>query len=77
MLARHRHTSGSLSKAAFLSARNDVLGNVAIVAAGLVTAHYPSAWPDLAVGLAIAAVNAGAAREVWEAAREEHRTASP
>lgn len=77
MLARHRHTSGSLSKAAFLSARNDVLANVAIVAAGLVTVRYPSVWPDLVVGLAIAAINAGAAHEVWEAAREEHRSATP
>jgi Co/Zn/Cd efflux system component len=48
---------------------------VAIVAAGLVTAATLSAWPDLIVGLAIAAMNADAAREVWEAAREEHRAA--
>jgi Co/Zn/Cd efflux system component len=44
---------------------------VAIVAAGLVTAR--SAWPDLIVGLGIAAMNADAAREVWSAAREEHQ----
>jgi len=74
MLARYRHHSGSLTKAAFLSARNDAFANVAIVAAGLVTAFlWPSAWPDLIVGLAIAAINADAAREVWEAARDEHR----
>lgn len=72
VLARHRHLSGSLSKAAFLSARNDVFANVAIVAAGLVTAQTLSAWPDLIVGLAIAAVNADAAREVWMASRREH-----
>jgi hypothetical protein len=29
--------------------------------------------PELIVGLGIAAMNADAAREVWEAAREEHR----
>ena len=75
VLARYRHHSGSLSKAAFLSARNDVLGNVAIVAAGLMTAYTRSAWPDLIVGLGIAVMNADAAREVWEAAKEEHRTA--
>ena len=74
MLVRYRHHSGSLTKAAFLSARNDVLANIAIVAAGLVTATlWPSAWPDLFVGLGVAALNADAAREVWEAAREEHR----
>ncbi len=74
MLARYRHHSGSLTKAAFLSARNDAFANVAIIAAGLVTAYvWVSAWPDLVVGLCIAAMNADAAREVWEAAREEHR----
>ncbi len=71
VLARHRHHKGSLSKAAFLSARNDALANVAIIIAGFVTALTLSAWPDLVVGLAIAAMNATAAREVWEAAKSE------
>jgi Co/Zn/Cd efflux system component len=78
LLARYRSHSGSLTRAAFLSARNDALSNVAIVAAGLVTAFlWYSAWPDLIVGLGIALLNAGAAREVWTMAREEHRTARP
>jgi Co/Zn/Cd efflux system component len=75
MLARFRHHSGSLTKAAFLSARNDAAANIAIIAAGLVTAVTLSVWPDLIVGLGIAALNADAAREVWQAAREEHRAA--
>jgi len=73
LLARHRKGGGSLMRAAYLSARNDAFGNVAIIGAGLVTAATMSAWPDLVVGLAIAAVNADAAREVYEAARAEHR----
>ena len=74
MLASYRHHSGSLTRAAFLSARNDALANIAIIAAGLVTAFvWRSAWPDLLVGLGIAALNSDAAREVWTAAREEHR----
>jgi Co/Zn/Cd efflux system component len=73
MLARHRHHAGSLTRAAFLSARNDALANVAIIAAGAATAAWPSVWPDLIVGAGIAAMNAGAAREVWDAARAEHR----
>lgn len=76
MLARFRCHSGSLTKAAFLSARNDAFANVAIIAAGLLTAYTLSAWPDLIVGLGIAAMNADAAREVWQAAREEHRAAA-
>src|SRR4051812_48525220 len=41
MLVRFRDHSGSLSRAAFLSARNDAFANIGIVAAGLVTAF---AW---------------------------------
>jgi len=72
ILARYRHFSGSLTRAAFLSARNDALANIAIIAAGFITAALNSVWPDLIVGLAIAALNADAAREVYNAARKEH-----
>ncbi|MDI3308206.1 MAG: cation transporter [Acetobacteraceae bacterium] len=75
MLARFRAHQGSLTRAAFLSARNDAIANIAIIMAGLVTALTRSAWPDLLVGLGIAAMNADAAREVWQAARAEHRAA--
>ena len=77
LLARYRHHSGSLTKAAFLSARNDALANVAIIGAAGVSTVWPSPWPDLAVGMAIAAINADAAREVWQAARAEHSAARP
>lgn len=77
LLVAHRHASGSLTRAAFLSARNDALANVAIISAGLVTAYlWPSAWPDLIVGLGIAYLNLDAAKEVWGAAREEHEAAA-
>jgi Co/Zn/Cd efflux system component len=77
LLARFRAHIGSLTRAAFLSARNDAIANVAIIGAGLVTAYlWPSVWPDVIVGLAIAAMNIDAAREVWDAAREEHGAAA-
>jgi Co/Zn/Cd efflux system component len=76
MLARFRAHSGSLTRAAFLSARNDALANVAIIAAGIVTAVTLSGWPDLVVGLGIAAINVDASRQVWRAAHEEHRLAN-
>ena len=73
LLARFRSHGGSLTKAAFLSARNDAIANMAIIAAGLLTAYlWRSVWPDVIVGLGIAAMNLDAAREVWEAAHEEH-----
>ena len=73
-LAAHRHSGGSLSQAAFLSARNDALANIAIIGAALVTAWTRSVWPDVVVGLGIAAMNIDAAREVWETASGEHRS---
>ncbi|HEY0268484.1 MAG TPA: cation diffusion facilitator family transporter [Methyloradius sp.] len=72
-LARFRHHSGSLTRAAFLSARNDAYANIAIILAGLLTLSWRSGWPDLVVGLGIAIMNADAAKEIWEAAREEHQ----
>jgi Co/Zn/Cd efflux system component len=77
MLTRYRHHAGSLTRAAFLSARNDAMANVAIVAAGLTTMFVRSAWPDLIVGLGIALMNADAAREIYATARAEHREAVP
>ena len=77
MLARYRIQGGSLTRAAFLSARNDVLANVAIIVAGVVTAYSLSAWPDLVVGLGIFLLNLDAAREVYIAARRERASAAP
>ncbi len=75
LLVRFRHHRGSLTRAAFLSARNDVFANIAIVLAGAITAIAPSAWPDMLVGAGIMLMNADAAREVWQAARTEHQLA--
>ena len=71
LLARVKGHGGSLSKAAFLSARNDMFANVAMIGAGLATAATLSIWPDIVIGLGIGALNANAALEVYEAATEE------
>jgi Co/Zn/Cd efflux system component len=73
LLVKLRNVGGSLSRAAFLSARNDAYANVAIILAAGVTALWPSAWPDLIVGVGIFVLNLGAAHEVYEAARKEAR----
>lgn len=76
LLTAYREYRGSLTRAAFLSARNDVFANLAIMATGLVTAYiWHSGWPDLITGLGIAIMNAHAAVEVWQTAREEHHEA--
>ena len=74
-LARFRKQPGSLTRAAYLSARNDAVANVAIIAAGIATAATVSVWPDVIVGLGIFAINLDAAREVFLVARTEHADA--
>lgn len=76
LLAGFRAHSGSLTRAAFLSARNDAVANVAIIVAGLITAYTLSVWPDAIVGIGIGVMNMDAAREVWQAAREEYKAAA-
>ena len=71
ILTHFRHHSGSLTRAAFLSARNDAFANLGIIAAGAVTFATHSLWPDLIVGFCIALLNADAAKEVWDSARQE------
>jgi Co/Zn/Cd efflux system component len=77
ILARVRHAGGSLSRAAFLSARNDVWANLAILAAAALSLAWHSVWPDLAVGLGILALSLGAAREVYRSARADQRQPEP
>ncbi len=75
VLVSVRHAGGSLSRAAFLSARNDVLVNVAIIAMGVVTLWTRSGWPDLVLGTLIILLAAHAAWEVWEVSEEERLAA--
>ena len=75
MLARHRDGSGSLTRAAYLSARNDAYANLAIIAAGLLTALTLSPWPDLVAAAGIAILNADSAGDILRAARAEWRAA--
>lgn len=72
LLVRHRNTRGSMARAAWLSARNDALANVAIILVAVVTIWIPTGWIDIGVGVAIGLLNADAARAVWRAARDEH-----
>ena len=75
ILARVRHAGGSLSRAAFLSARNDVLVNAAIIAMGVVTLWTRSGWPDLILGSFIILLATHSAYEVWEVSEEERLAA--
>lgn len=75
LLARVRHHGGSLSSAAFLSARNDVLVNAAVIVMAVVTAWTGSGWPDLVLGCALVLLALHSAWEVWEVSEEERLAA--
>lgn len=75
LLVRVRHHGGSLSRAAFLSARNDVLVNVSIIGMAVVTLRTDSGWPDLVLGCVIILLALHAAYEVWEVSEEERLAA--
>ncbi|MCC6495337.1 MAG: cation transporter [Propionibacteriaceae bacterium] len=75
LLTSVRHHGGSLSRAAFLSARNDVLVNVSIITMGVVTLWTRSGWPDLILGCFIILLALRAAHEVWSVSEEERLAA--
>ncbi|MCC6496311.1 MULTISPECIES: hypothetical protein [unclassified Microbacterium] len=55
--------------AAWLSARNDALANLAIILVDILTIWFAPGWLDIIVGVGIGILNADAARAVWKAAR--------
>ncbi len=71
LLSKFKNQEGSLSLAAFLSARNDAFANILVILAGIFTIIYPSIWPDIRVGIVIAIINADAAFVVFRKALEE------
>ncbi|EEI27149.1 cation transporter [Corynebacterium glucuronolyticum] len=75
ILMRVRHHGGSMTRGAFLIARNDVIVNLLIIACGFVTYWTASGWPDIILGVVIIVLNVSAAKEVWEAATEEELAA--
>ncbi len=75
LLSRVRLHGGSLSTAAFMSARNDVVVNLAVIAMAAVTAWTESGWPDLVLGCLIIVLALHAAHEVWEVSEEERLAA--
>ena len=71
LLSKFKNQEGSLSLAAFLSARNDAFANILVILTGFFIIIYPSIWPDILVGIGIAIINANAAFVVYRKAREE------
>ncbi len=74
-LARHKRGDASM-RSIWLSTRNDALLNVLTIAAAALVWATANAWPDLAAGVVIAAVNLWAAQEVIRQALREMRAAA-
>jgi Co/Zn/Cd efflux system component len=64
ILTKHKSEEGGLAKAAYLSARNDAVANILIIAAGGITAVWVSQVPDLVIGIIIFAMNFDSAMQV-------------
>ena len=71
ILIRFKNFSGSLTRGAFLSARNDALANLAIIFTGIITYYYSSIWPDIIVGIFIAYIRTESALEIYNRAMKE------
>ena len=71
-LATFKNNNCSLTKAAFLSARNDAISNILIIIAGIFTFIYSSIWYDIIVGLFITAINIDSAIKVFKSAQQEY-----
>ena len=71
ILIRFKNFSGSLTRGAFLSARNDALANIAIILTGIITFFYPSIWPDIVVGIFRAYIRTESALEIYNRAIKE------
>jgi cation diffusion facilitator family transporter len=75
LLYRHR-SDGLNMRSTWLCSRNDIIGNVAVLAAAVAVAALGSRWPDLLVGAGVAVLflrtAAGVIREsVLELSREQ------
>ena len=75
LLYRHRHGDANM-RSVWLCTRNDAIGNFAVIGAGAAVYVSASAWPDLAVGVIIAALALSSAALVLRQARSELKTAA-
>jgi Co/Zn/Cd efflux system component len=73
LLSRHRADDINM-RSAWLCSRNDVIANASVLLAAGAVALTRSGWPDIVVGLAIAAMFGNSALGVLRAARHQLRT---
>jgi Co/Zn/Cd efflux system component len=71
LLWQHRHEDINM-RSAWLCSRNDVIGNVGVLVAALGVAVSGSAWPDILIGVMVAAVFCRSAVQVLRQASQRH-----
>jgi cation diffusion facilitator family transporter len=76
LLWRHR-TEDINMHSVWLCSRNDIVANVAVLGAGAAVWALHSRWPDILVGLAIAALFLSSSARVLREAARERRAAAP
>jgi Co/Zn/Cd efflux system component len=75
LLSRHKADDVNM-RSAWICSRNDVVANIGVLVAAVAVTLTGSAWPDVAIGLAIAALFGGSAVKVLRDALREHARAS-
>jgi Co/Zn/Cd efflux system component len=75
LLWAHRHGDSNM-QSVWLCTRNDAIGNVAVLLAAVGVFGTQTAWPDLAVGIFMAALALSSAWQVTRQARRELARAS-
>ena len=73
ILFRFQNDKESLYRAAFLSAKTDILSNLAIITAGIFLYFYPSMWPDILVALFIVIINFDASFKVYKSVQNQKK----
>jgi len=74
ILLRFQNNPESLYRIAFLSAKTDILSNLAIIAAGIFLYFFPSIWPDILVALCIVIINFDASFKVYKSVQKQKKS---
>ncbi len=70
ILSAYRKKDSNLIFVAFLSAKNDVIANISMIMAGLLTIFHPSIWPDIIVGIIICTINVSSVTKILKFAKK-------
>ena len=64
ILSSYKKKNSNLIFVAFLSAKNDVIANISMIVAGVITIFHSSIWPDIIVGIIICTINVSSVKKI-------------